>query len=123
LNGSHGVSTPGINWRKLLQRDAWLLAIAGVALLNGSTYSPLFDSILYFMRPAGRVFFIASPTVFFYLTSVVLTLLTVLIAGIPAAIYERIRGLRQSTPISLAIWLAVAVLLALPAIMNLLGRD
>jgi hypothetical protein len=61
--------------------------------------------------------------VFFYLTSVVLSLLTVLLAGIPAAIYERIRGLRESTPVSLAIWFAAAVLLALPAIMNLFGED
>jgi hypothetical protein len=109
--------------RTLLRRDIWLLAIAGVALLNGSTYSPLFDSILYFMRPAGRVFFIASPTVFYYLTSVVLSLLTVLLAGIPAAIYERFRGLRESTPLSLAIWLLAAVLLALPALMHLFGED
>jgi hypothetical protein len=123
LNGSYGVSASGTHRLILLWRDAWLLAIAGVALLNGSTYSPLFDSILYFMRPAGRVFFIASPTVFFYLTSVVLSLLTVLLAGIPAAIYERIRGLRESTPVSLAIWFAAAVLLALPAIMNLFGED
>jgi hypothetical protein len=121
LNGHYAVSaslTPG---RMLLRRDVWLLAIAAVALLNGSTYSPLFDSILYFMRPAARAFFIVSPSVFFYLTSVVLSLLTVLLAGIPAAIYERSRGLRESTPVSLAIWLAAAVLLALPATMNLFG--
>jgi hypothetical protein len=110
-------------WRRLLRRDAWLFAIVAVALLNGSTYSPLFDSILYFMRPAGRPFFIVGSEVFFYMTGAVLWFLTVLIAGIPAALYERLRGLSESTPVSLAIWLAGAVLLALPTILSVLGED
>jgi hypothetical protein len=44
-----------------------------------------------------------------------------LLAGIPAAIYERIRGLQQSTPGSLAIWLVATVLLTLPAILRALA--
>jgi hypothetical protein len=109
--------------RRLLRRDAWLLAIAAVALLNGSTYSPLFDSILYFMRPAGRPFFIVGSEAFFYMTGAVLWFLTILIAGVPAALYERMRGQRESTPVSLAIWLGGVILLALPAILSLLGEE
>ena len=40
--------------------------------------------------------------------------MTLLIAGIPAAVYERIRGLKASTPVSLGIWLVATVLLSLP---------
>ena len=49
--------------------------------------------------------------------------MTLLIAGIPAALYERIRGLKTSTPVSLGIWLVAAVLLSLPTIMRLLVGD
>jgi hypothetical protein len=38
--------------------------------------------------------------------------MTFLIGGVPAAIYERIRGLPQSTPVSLGIWLVATALLA-----------
>ena len=36
--------------------------------------------------------------------------MTLLIGGIPAAIYERIRGSQESTPVSLGIWLVVLAL-------------
>ena len=49
--------------------------------------------------------------------------MTLAIAGIPAAVYERIRGLKSSTAVSLAIWLVAAVLLALPAIMRAVAGD
>jgi hypothetical protein len=41
---------------------------------------------------------------------------TVIVAGIPAALYERYRGLKEdSDVVSLWIWLAGTALLALPA--------
>jgi hypothetical protein len=44
---------------------------------------------------------------------------TIIIAGIPAAIYERFAGARDdSTPASLWIWLAGVAVLTLPAIGN-----
>ena len=58
---------------------------------------------------------------FFYLTSVAISLMTLLLAGIPAALYERVRGLQQSTPGSLAIWLLATALLTLPAILRALA--
>jgi hypothetical protein len=46
---------------------------------------------------------------------------TIILAGIPAAIYERYVGAReQSNEISLWIWLAGTALLTLPAIGNFL---
>jgi hypothetical protein len=49
--------------------------------------------------------------------------MTLLIAGIPAAVYERIRGLKTSTPVSLGMWLAATILLTLPTIMNALSAE
>jgi hypothetical protein len=44
---------------------------------------------------------------------------TIIIAGIPAALYERFAGVKDdSTPVSLWIWLAGTALLTLPAIGN-----
>ena len=54
---------------------------------------------------------------------ILVVLLTVLIAGIPAAVYERIRGLKASTVVSLGIWLVATVLLSLPTIMRTLSSD
>jgi hypothetical protein len=51
---------------------------------------------------------------------VVIAVMTLLIAGIPAAIYERIRGLHSSTGVSIGIWLVATLLLSLPTIMSFL---
>ena len=47
--------------------------------------------------------------------------MTLLVAGIPAALYERVRRLQQSTPGSLTIWLLATLLLTLPAILRALA--
>ena len=43
---------------------------------------------------------------------------TIILAGIPAALYERFAGAKDSTPVSLWIWLAGTAILTLPAIGN-----
>lgn len=103
-----------------MQRDVLLLATAGLSLLNGMHFSPLFDPVLFLLRPfvAG---ILSSPLVLFYLTSIFIALMTLLLAGIPAAIYERIRGHETSTPISLGVWFAATFLLALPGLMGAIG--
>jgi hypothetical protein len=47
--------------------------------------------------------------------------MTLLVAS--AALYERIRGLRVSTPVSLGIWLLATVLLSLPTLMRMVSED
>ncbi len=64
-----------------------------------------------------------SPQLYQNVTSMFIAAMTLLIAGIPAAIYERIRGLKSSTPLSLGIWLAAAVLLSLPTIVQLINGE
>ena len=49
--------------------------------------------------------------------------MTLLIAGIPAALYERILRLRTSTPVSMGIWLVATVLLSIPTIRNIVGGE
>jgi hypothetical protein len=113
-----------------------LVAVVAIAVFNGSlhslvfesvSYSPVFDSVSYYVSSfAGGSYFdsfvrgvlLAGPQLYQSLTSVFIALMTLLIAGIPAAIYERVRGLKASTPVSLGIWVAGAVLLTLPTIMK-----
>lgn len=102
---------------RTMQRDVLLVATAGASLLNGQTFSPLFDPVLILLRPFVASV-ITSPLLLFYLTSLFLSLVTLMLAGIPAAIYERLRGTRESTPVSIGIWLVATLLLTLPTIRN-----
>ncbi len=57
-----------------------------------------------------------------YFSSLMLSTGTVILGGIPAAIYERFVGAKDdSTVISLWIWLAGTAILTLPAIGNFLS--
>jgi hypothetical protein len=55
-----------------------------------------------------------------YLSSLALSTVTLMFSGVPAALYERHIQAQESTPISLGIWLAGALLMSLPAIPNML---
>jgi hypothetical protein len=108
----------------LVTRAALLIATLACALLNGFGRSPLFDSVDYMLGVALRGYpYMSRAVIYAYVTPVAIALLTLAIAGIPAALYERIRGLKSSTAVSLAIWLAATVLLALPAIMRAFETD
>jgi hypothetical protein len=100
-----------------------LVGVAAVAAFNGTLFSPIFDSIFYYLDTFARGSLFYSPQLYLNLTSVFIALMTLLIAGIPAALYERIRGLKTSSPVSLGIWLLTAVLLSLPTIMSYFGAD
>ena len=133
----------GQEWRgsRLFGRAVPLVAVAAVAAFNGSlhalvfesvTYSPVFDSVSYYVSTFAqgsyfdafvRGVLLASPQLYQSVTSMFIAAMTLLIAGIPAAVYERIRGLKSSTPVSLGIWLTFAVLLSLPTIMQLINGD
>jgi hypothetical protein len=57
-----------------------------------------------------------------YFASMMLSTGTIILAGIPAALYERFVGAKEdSTVASLWIWLAGSALLTLPAIGNFLS--
>jgi hypothetical protein len=100
-----------------------LIGVAAIAAFNGTLFSPVFDSIFYFVDTFARGSLFYSPQLYLNVTSVFISLMTLLIAGIPAAVYERIRGLKASTPVSLGIWLVAAVLLSLPTILRVVNGD
>jgi len=55
-----------------------------------------------------------------YVSSLALSTVTLMVSGVPAALYERYTKARESTPVSLGIWLAAAIAFSLPALPNLI---
>ena len=109
------------NREELLRQDVLLVATAAASLINGMQFSPYFDPAFILLKPfiAGTLF--STPLVLFYITSIFVSLMTLLIAGIPAALYERFRGIGESSAISLGIWLVCTLLLAAPSLLALAG--
>ncbi|MGE3914725.1 MAG: hypothetical protein AB7F78_03415 [Hyphomicrobiaceae bacterium] len=103
-----------------MQRDVLLVATTAASLANGMHFSPLFDPVHFLIRPFVTPM-LASPIVLFYLTSIFIAAMTLVLGGIPAALYERARGLEQSSPLSLGIWLVATLVLALPGILGAFG--
>lgn len=94
-----------------------------LALVNGLDVSPAFDSVSFWLYTFARGSPLFDGEVFYYLTSLVISAMTLLLAGIPAALYERARGFTQSTPGSLSIWLLATFLLTLPTILRALATS
>lgn len=105
----------------MMQRDVLLMVAAGLSLVAGMHFSPYFDPIFFLIKPFAASFYISSPILLLYFTSLFISLLTLLIGGIPAAIYERARGLESSTPKSIGVWVAGVALVSAPAWLGMLG--
>lgn len=58
----------------------------------------------------------AQPPIVLYLAQLVSATMTLMISGVPAALYERAVGAKAPTTAAMAIWLAAAVVLSLPAL-------
>jgi hypothetical protein len=118
--------------RRSPARAALLAASCLVAIANGFVASPYSDSIAYLLYLLLGKSEITSPLLSLFgrktavlnalaafLTPVLMTVMTLAIAGIPAAIYERVRRLTYTSTTSLAIWLVGTVLLSLPVLLSL----
>ncbi|MGD9784267.1 MAG: hypothetical protein AB7E80_04200 [Hyphomicrobiaceae bacterium] len=108
--------------QSMMQRDVTLVATAALSLLNGMHFSPWFDPVAILIRPFVAGTFLGTPLVFLYLTSIFISVMTLLIGGVPAALYERFKGDKESTPMSLYIWLAATLLLSAQALLAAASR-
>jgi hypothetical protein len=103
------------------------LALCGcvlLALFNGSLYSPIYDSVDQILYLFSRSSVHTGPLPLQpYRTSIFIAVMTLLLGGIPAAIYERVRGLNQSTGLSAGLWLLTTLLLTLPTLRQAAGGD
>ncbi len=103
---------------KTMQQDVMLVMIAAISLINGMQFSPFLVIFAAGLAPILSAFFITSPVLLFYFASLCAGVSTAILAGIPAALYERHFGGRETSVTSLAIWLAGTVVLSIPSILR-----
>jgi hypothetical protein len=104
-----------------MSRNFYYVAIAFFGMINGIPgFNPLYLLAFGYTAKLMAAPFFGSTSLLVYFASLMLSTATIIVAGIPAAIYERYIGATDdSTEISLWIWLAGTGILALPAAANL----
>jgi len=98
-----------------MTRSGIALAIAALALLNG-----VFNPWLLPQTSAGVILLapallVSSPGLVAFLAYLLGAGVTVVLAGVPAALVERMTGARDTTPAAWFVWLAATAALSLPA--------
>jgi hypothetical protein len=102
-----------------MDRNFYYIAIAFFGMINGLfNQTWLVFSLIHMQILAPALLFGSVPLTLMF-SSLMVSTATIILAGIPAAIYERVTGAKDdSTEASLWIWLSGTALLALPAIGN-----
>jgi hypothetical protein len=92
-------------------------AVMLVSLLNGmfSPYVAVSWALMPYLFP---ILAATSPPVVIMVGQLTLAVTTLVVSGVPAALYERVTGTR-ATPISAWIWLGGALFLSLPMILGM----
>ncbi|MDF0519991.1 hypothetical protein GPL17_23745 [Bradyrhizobium yuanmingense] len=103
-----------------MSRNYYFVAIAFFGMINGIfNQLALIFTLLYVQMLAGPLLF-GNLSLTLMFASLMVSTATVILGGIPAAIYERITGTAESNNVSLWLWLAGTAILALPAVGNFL---
>ena len=96
----------------------FVFVVMALAILNG-IFSPFFvvtgRIIVTTLAPA---LLIASPQLLAFIASLLASTVTIIVSGIPAALFERATGRRETDAASYAVWLVTATLISFPAIAN-----
>ena len=102
-----------------MPRNFYYIGIAFFGMING-LFNPLWllFALIHVQILAPALLF-GSVALTFMFSSLMVSTATIILGGIPAAIYERITGAKDdSSETSMWIWLAGTALLTLPAIGN-----
>ena len=105
-----------------MNRNLYYIGIAFFGMINGLfNQIALLFALIHVQILAPALLFGSVPLTLLF-SSLMVSTATIILGGIPAAIYERVRGIKDdSTETSLWIWLAGTALLTLPAIGNFLS--
>lgn len=100
-------------------RNQLIFLTVGAAILNG-IFSPLL-LFIFLLRWSWYPYFLPQyQEIATLVSSLILSTLTLMLAGVPAALYERLKSPGDTNDVSALIWLAGAMLLSLPAVPNIL---
>jgi hypothetical protein len=95
----------------------YIVPILLFAIING-IFSPFVFAVVPFVFALTPAFFLDDTRIIFFASSLLMSTMTLIAGGVPAAIYERWVGADESTELSMWIWLAGVGLLTLPAASN-----
>jgi hypothetical protein len=99
-----------------MERQWYYIGIAFFGMINGM-FHPFRVMTFILTKVLMEVPLFGSEALIFYVSSLMLATATIILAGIPAVIYERFVGAKDdSTEASLWIWLAGTAILTLPAV-------
>jgi len=100
-----------------MDRNAYFVAIAFFGMINGLfNQTWVLFALLHVQILSPALLFGSVPLTLMF-SSLMVSTATIVLAGIPAAIYEHIAGVKDdSTDVSMWIWLAGTGLLTLPAV-------
>ncbi len=97
-----------------MSTQPFTIAIVAFATING-IFSPLLLIFIPFVLVLMPAFFLQSTSVLLFLSSILCATVTLIVGGIPAALYERWIRAEEPTPLSMWLWLAGVGILTLPA--------
>lgn len=105
-----------------MERQFYFIGIAFFGMVNGLFNQLWLLFALIHMQILAPALLFGNVPLTLMFSSLMVSTATVILGGIPAAIYERVMGARDdSNVVSLWIWLAGTALLSLPAIGNFLA--
>ena len=102
-----------------MDRTFYFVGIAFFGMVNGLFNSTLLLFALIHMQILAPALLFGSVPLTLMFASLMVSTATIIIGGIPAALYERLAGVKEdSTDASLWLWLAATAILTPPAIGN-----
>ncbi len=102
-----------------MERNFYFIGIAFFGMINGLFNQTWLLFAIIHMQILAPALLFGSASLTLMFASLMVSTATVILGGIPAAIYERFAGIKDdSSPASLWIWLAGCGILCLPAIGN-----
>ena len=101
-----------------MQRHHFLVAILAFAIVCGLFHPLMPPVIVLSFHLVGRLLFGFTPLILLF-SSLLFATACVIVAGIPAALFERLTGRQESDEASLWVWLAGMAVISLPAFGNL----
>jgi hypothetical protein len=105
-----------------MDRNFYFVGIAFFGMINGLFNQVALLFALLHVQVLAPTLLFGSVSLTLMFSSLVVSTATIILGGIPAAIYERVVGAKDdSTTVSLWIWLATTGLLTLPAMGNFLS--
>ena len=98
-----------------MNRQFYFIGIAFFGMINGIFNQVALIFALLYVKPLAGPLLFDSLSLTLMFASLMVSTATIILGGIPAAIYERVTGASESSDASLWIWLAGTAIATLPA--------